>query len=373
MKRSTILCLIFLLFFSLGFRLRSGVSSGIPSKIYLYGTTLVRAVPGKEIAFYDISNPAVPKERNKIPITGNHDVAVESHYMYADNNHDLVIYDIADLAKPVPIDTIRAVFTTIPVFFEGPIMEPTVRSGSSGCHGGGCSSDEMVSAPATMNSGGQRGGGQAGSMSRFVIVGDYLYCVDYSSLKVFDISDPARPQYKSNTHIGREIETIFPYNGMLFIGSQTGMYILGMSDPEAPTELGEFTHARSCDPVVAEGNRAYVTLRSGAPCGDNGDQLDIVDVSDVRNPRLLKSYPLTGPYGLAVKDGTVIVCDGSGGVVILDVRDPNNVKKIGGIDLADAYDVIISGNMMIVTAEAGVYLYDITRIDKPTQFSRLQF
>jgi hypothetical protein len=369
MRRSTIICLFFLILFSFGFRLRTTSTSEETSRIYLYGSTLVRAVPGSEISIYDITNPSAPVKKSRISIEGNHDIAVQSHYMYIDNNYDLVIYDIANLARPVAIDTIHNVYATLPTFFTPVDMGVTeARSGSIGCNA--CAQSDVVSAPAVADG---RTMGQAGSATRFAIYGDYLYCIDGANLHVFDISEPARPQYKSNTGIGWNIETLFPYENKMFIGGTQGMYIYSIGDPELPTPLGEFNHARSCDPVVAEGKRAYVTLRSGSPCGDNGDQLDVIDISIISNPRLLKTVPLTGPYGLGVKDGNVVVCDGSGGLAIFDTHDANNVKKIGSITDITPHDVIIEGNLMIVTAESGVFLYDITDMGKPVLYNKMAF
>ena len=50
----------------------------------------------------------------------------------------------------------------------------------------------------------------------------------------------------------------------LFIGSQTGMFIYNLSNPDNPVQDGQFNHVRSCDPVIADEKYAYVTLRSGS-------------------------------------------------------------------------------------------------------------
>jgi hypothetical protein len=372
MRRSTIICLLFLLFFSFGFRLRTASTSDGTSRIYLYGSTLVRAVPGSEISIYDISNPAAPVKKSRIAIEGNNDIAVESHYMYVDNYYDMVIYDITDLAQPVALDTLHSVYSTLPSYWFPSEGVDVVQTGSTGCRS--CfESQDAVSAPAPASSGDRGTLGQAGSAARFAIDGNYLYCIDGSNLRVFDISEPARPQFKSNSPVGWNIETIFPYENKLFIGGARGMYIYSLSNPDLPSPLGEFEHARSCDPVVAEGNRAYVTLRSGSPCGDNGDQLDIIDISDINKPRLIKTVPMTEPYGLGVKNKNVVVCDGRNGIVILDANDENNVRKIGSIGDITPHDVIINGNVMIVTADSGVFLYDITNIASPTLYNKMVF
>ena len=80
--------------------------------------------------------------------------------------------------------------------------------------------------------------GAGGSTARFTIAGNYLYVVDNLSLKAFDISTNNSPVYKSKTEIGINIETIFPYQDKLFIGSSSTMYIYSLTDPSKPSLLG---------------------------------------------------------------------------------------------------------------------------------------
>jgi hypothetical protein len=80
------------------------------------------------------------------------------------------------------------------------------------------------------------GTGIGGSMSRFTIVGDYLYVVDNTNLDVFSLVNPTQPAEASTVNIGWGIETIFPYGDKLFIGSSSGMCFQSSSMP-APATL----------------------------------------------------------------------------------------------------------------------------------------
>src|SRR5690606_21363599 len=80
--------------------------------------------------------------------------------------------------------------------------------------------------------------------------------------------------------IGFDVETIFPYGEKLFIGSASAMYIYDISDPKNPARQGTVSHIRACDPVVADGNYAYVTLRNNnSGCGGSQNILNIYDIS----------------------------------------------------------------------------------------------
>jgi hypothetical protein len=99
-------------------------------------------------------------------------------------------------------------------------------------------------------------------------------------------------------NIGFGIETIYPYNQKLFIGSQTGMFLYSIANPAAPVKEGEVQHIRRCDPVVANDTAAFVTLRKGAACGGTTEGLFIYDASNLASPHLLNSISLPSPYGL---------------------------------------------------------------------------
>src|SRR5436190_4042203 len=76
--------------------------------------------------------------------------------------------------------------------------------------------------------------GAGGSTAKFTIAGNYLYVVDHTSLKSFDISNQANPVFKSKTEIGINIETIFSYQDKLFIGSSSSMYVYSLTNPAKP-------------------------------------------------------------------------------------------------------------------------------------------
>jgi hypothetical protein len=259
------------------------------------------------------------------------------------------------MRRPVAVDTIRNVFQLQQrvVAFDDMSTRSESRSARASTAGGG---------PST---------GKGGSLARFAVVGKHLYCIDQASLKVFDISRPRSPRYKNTMQVGWNIETLFASGRRLFIGGETGMYVYDIRKPEAPQYISQFTHARSCDPVVVEGNRAYVTLRGGSGCGGNRNVLDIIDISDIRNPRLLQSVPMSGPFGLTVRNHTVLVCDGQAGLVALNTRNPKAVRRVGEVTGIVPHDIILDGQRMIVTADNGFYLYQARNLASPKLSGKL--
>jgi hypothetical protein len=68
-------------------------------------------------------------------------------------------------------------------------------------------------------------------------------------------------------------------------------------------------------------NYAFVTLRSNDRCAGNANQLDVVDVSSLVHPELIKIYPMNSPTGFRKGWQPVIfICDGTEGVQSVMMR-----------------------------------------------------
>ncbi len=204
--------------------------------------------------------------------------------------------------------------------------------------------------------------GAGGSTARFTIAGNYLYTVDQAGLASFLITDPGNPVFKSKTDIGINIETIFAYQGKLFIGSSSSMYIFSLDDPAKPRLEGSATYQihMSCDPVVVKDQTAYATLRAEATCGWWGNSaLVVYDIHSFSAPVLKTTVALSSPFGLGVSGNALYVCEAENGLDIFDVSDPVSPVKRSVITGKTFYDVIPYGTILIAQVSNGLALYDI--------------
>jgi hypothetical protein len=224
--------------------------------------------------------------------------------------------------------------------------------------------------------------GQGGSMARFCILGDNLFTVDMTSLNMFNISNPKDPFFmeERTQKFPFGIETIFPMDSLLFIGSQTGMYIYHISQYGFLEYLSTTEHIRSCDPVVAQGDYAYVTLNSNnVGCGRTSNVLQIYDISDLTHPIQVKEvFGFSSPMGLGIDGNKLFVCDRGlkmYDVTVYDVIDEVSnshtdsiaIKQIADLytagiqDVFGAYDVIpVKGQngLLILVTSSGIYQLD---------------
>jgi len=199
--------------------------------------------------------------------------------------------------------------------------------------------------------------GQGGSLARFTLKGDYLYTVDDFDLNVFNVADTKDPVAVNKVPIGFAIETLFGYKDYLYIGSETGMFIYSLANPEFPEKLSSVQHFTACDPVIANDTHAFVTLHSNAVCGNDINVLEIYDVRNVTEPILLNSRNLTFPKGLGLYGNYLFVCDDE--IKVFDVSIPEESKLVTSIKRS-AFDVIIRNDLLIAIGESGLYQYSLS-------------
>jgi len=198
--------------------------------------------------------------------------------------------------------------------------------------------------------------GQAGSMTRFAIHNDNLYVVSNQSLVVYNISN-GEFEKQHETPIGSNIETIFARSPYLYIGSRDAMYIYSIAKAEEPAFIFAYAHIRSCDPVVVQNNRAYITMRNGNFCNEGNNALEILDISNPNNPELIANYPMQSPHGLGVRNNFLFLCEGENGFKVFDISDEKGIKLLKHISAFHAYDVLVQDDWIAVTGEDGIFQF----------------
>ncbi|HVZ97565.1 MAG TPA: hypothetical protein VG847_11860 [Chitinophagaceae bacterium] len=344
-----------------------------PGKMVLMGHYIFLNELDKGIHVLDNSNPSSPKNIRFIDIPGNVDLAIKGNTLYADLYTDLVVLDISDPLNVVKKSIISGVFPqryygaaylsadSAEIIYDWKRHDTTIMENCRDLRTiipGGVLYFASASTSVQNGSSMSNPVGITGSMSRFAIVNNHLYAVDDENLNVFDISTPGNPVYDGQSMVDYHVETIYPFKDKLFIGSNNGTFIYDVSSsPASPAKAGEFTHARQCDPVIADDEYAYITLHSGTTCLGYDNQLDIVKLNNLTDASLVKTYPLTSPQGLS-KDGSLLfICDGTDGLKVYDASDVQNLKLLKQFGNMETYDVITWNNVAIVIAQDGLYEY----------------
>lgn len=364
-----------------------------PGKIYFKDNLIFINEYLKGVHVIDNSSPSNPVNIGFIHIPGNVDIAVKCNTLYADSYIDLVAIDITSPSQAHELGRVQDIFpyqewqygqyvdpangivkewlaeeTTetymgdcdgywpsngggVPLFDNG--------GGVSSAFGGGVANDQS-SASSGSEKGAYPGIGIGGSMAKVTLYQDKLYAIINEGVQVFDVATCMAPTLGNQVFVGSGIETLFPYEDNLFVGSTNGMYVLDITDPALPTEDGFIGHWSSCDPVVVNENTAYVTLRNGTRCWGYTNQLEIIDVTNTTSPQLIKTYPMFNPHGLGIDNKTLFLCDGSAGLKVFDVTDPNNIDMTDEYSNINTFDVIPLAHLqvLVLIGSDGMYQYD---------------
>ena len=348
-----------------------------PGKIYIYQDYLLVNEPSKGIHILDNSNPANPINLSFIPIEGNVDLAVNDNILYADNYVDLLAFDISKISNIKLINRVKDVFTHMYRHDTGQIItfkDTVITTENPRWEMGGfwpMRSDMSFTGNLSAAS---KSYGTGGSMARFTLMDGHLFAVDESTMRVFDVQNAADPKFIKPIDLGWGIETIFPFQKKLFIGSNRGMHIYDASTPHSPTRMAVYEHVVACDPVVVNEEHAFVTLRSGNLCVNGVNELQVIDIKNPYDPKLKKAYPMLNPHGLGLAGDFLFVTEGKHGLKSFNVKDVMAIDKnqLEFLQNMKSVDLIPGPKSLIVIGPDGVCQYDYSTPSKLRKLSCIQ-
>ena len=361
---------------------RSSVEVTVPQtikeagKIYAYKDFIFISDANTGVHIIDNSNPQAPQAIKYLKVPGNEDVSVKDDFLYADSATDLVVFDLSDINNITLVERLEDVFDiydyNIPVeaqvvdfdkfdFENDIIVGWTLKTERRKKQDENILID-VVFDGAVLNSS-ESVTGTGGSLARFQIVDNYLYAVGSNQMAIFNIQNLAEPTLANTQYAGWNIETMFQAEGFLYLGSTNGMYIYNLTNPSLPEFVSELSHWEGCDPVIVDGDYAYLTLRGGNICGQLESVLEVIDISDKANPTLIKQYNLDNPYGLGIKGNMLFVCDGTSGLKLFDKADPLNITMIKVFENIESKDVIPLENTLLLIGNNTLYQYEYLEND----------
>jgi hypothetical protein len=337
-------------------------------KIFVYGQYVLISEPNKGIHFIDNRNPEKPKNIGFLEVFGNIDIALKNNLLYVDSYQDLLCFDLSDITQPKKISIQKGIFKnrfvhtnptadSIAIAYKTKEITQTVKCGEIYPR---CATNDMGMLPngSAANAASPSSPNKAGSMAAFLVVGDYLYTVETNKLHVFSLVGSQTAQIVNSIDLGWGVETIFASEGKLFLGTMNGMRIFSLQNPQNPTFLGEYSHPIACDPVVVKGNTAFITTRSGNICGNAANQLDVVDIANPRQPRLLRTYPMLNPHGLAIEGNKLFICEGKYGFKQFDASSSFDIRQEKFIQNIDSFDIITLPQSFLLIGQDGLYQYN---------------
>ena len=360
-----------------------------PGKICLYGNYIFINELNEGIHVIDNTDPSSPRNVAFIEIMGNIDIAAKDGILYADNLVDLLLFDITNPETPVLKNRMEGAFDGVlpatnndypvanKINFDGRVVVGWTQEMITEDVEYYYPRYDYVSSADKASSWGTNAvqprsqiTGVNGSMSRFAIAGEYLYAIyignfqpTYSSyyghtgfLKVFNIENK-QINHVNSINVSTEVETLFAYKDHLFLGMSNGMNIYSIENPTMPNYVSATWHFWGCDPVVVNDDYAYLTVRSTNVCGQNGNLLQVIDIRDITQPKVVSQYAMKEPYGLGIDDNKLFVCDN--GLKVFDATNPPMVGNRPLFATTDfmGFDLIPYNGLLLVIGVDGLYQY----------------
>lgn len=340
----------------------------------------------------DVSNPRHPRLTGFSPTGGIfEDPAAGNGFVFAGDNKRLWVHDVRNPRDPVLAYTLGGVATVFDFELSGDLLA-VADQGTFTLRLFDVSHPEP---PGLINQLDSLVAGVGG-----LIVGDRAYL---RSRRIVDLSQPGRPRLMGCLPEGvpRAVQGYLAYtsNGAEFA-------IWDTKNPQRAVRLGEFTAPGRISDFAVAGSTAYIGLyedgrvllvdvskpsmprvmsvvpsvtRGGNPqslsvTGHNLVYLDlgstqrlgqIVDVENPAAPRLLgqfafNSRQLAGPGQMVARGSFIYAADGSRGLQILDMSEPNTPVLVASLPKIGASLLRLAGDTVFVFGEIGHFVVDIS-------------
>jgi len=356
-------------------------------KLFIGENYILIGENGKGIHVLDNTNPSNPVNIGFIQLPFTKEFYVDNDKIYAESQYDFIKIDLSDMYSPVLIDRVEFAFAEAIENESGLALvgfnyETVTRSFKTDSEEAQELEDSyylyydynnsLIPAASVPTSFVGSGREIKGTLNKITVYNNHVYVVSDSKLHYFQNSTSDMMLLGSMTYTSG-METVYSEGNHLFIGTQSSMIVVDVSNPANPVEASTYWHPNSCDPVLPVGNIAYLTLRTADFTGCSGDEntLDILDITDINNPEEINTIPMTSPYGMTMINNQLYVGEGVNGMTIFDATDPANLVLIETNTSIVAYDIIehpTIPNRILTTSDFGLSQYEVNASTMETVF-----
>ena len=350
-----------------------------PGKIYVGSTFILLGEENAGIHLINNTDIDNPQFAAFIHIPGNKEFFVKGNTLYAESYYDLLKIDISDPQNAQLLARAENVFQETLTNDKGEALLgftfeeiQTEISQDSDLYQD-IMEDQMVyydfarqiiPLSALPSSFAGNSSEQFGTVNRITSLNDYVYIINANKMAVVDDSNGEFTQVATNNTITFPdfMETIFPYENHLFVGSRSSMNIYDASNPVQPVEVFEFEHATSCDPVLPSEGVVYVTLRTAdfSPCPGDINALLVLDIEDLASTKQLEEISMQSPFGMSIIGEKLFIGEGDNGLSVFDISNKQAPQLLRHEADIPAYDIIAhpnNPNVLLIAGEDGLSQY----------------
>ena len=207
------------------------------------------------------------------------------------------------------------------------------------------------------------------------LVGNHAWVTGVGGLVVFDISDPNNPKILERYNPTVDSNPFGPryYHSAIGVGIA---YTSGRLDGITVINItnlnfifGVSVHKEegvSYEGLYLDANRLYACRH------EKGFEIFELAGDSIFSISVFEN--LTNAWSVVVEEGIAYVADGSGGLKILNVSDPNNVSEFSAIPTSGtARDVnVVNGIAYVAVGSQGLDIFDVTNPENPIFLSNYQ-
>jgi hypothetical protein len=188
-----------------------------------------------------------------------------------------------------------------------------------------------------------------------------------SVLRVFDRPEEGAPSLQASVNANAVIMDLAVRDALVFAalarGSSGALWIVDVSEPSAPTEVGRVLIEDAAFGLHVEDGLAYVAAESAG--------LLLVDTSDPSGASIVGSLSGIGrARGVAVHGGYAFVATDDSGMAVVNVERPDAPLLVAQLPhqrgMGSAQDIVTDGSAAYLAAtETGVAVVDVRRPSSP--------
>lgn len=362
-------------------------------KVFISNELLLVGEEGEGIHIFDNSNPQSPVAKSFMNIPGNREFYVEGDYLYAESLYDMLKIDLSDPSQPQLVTRIENAIgddsqnsrgESLIGFELETVTEKVSKNSDIYEHIYNGDSylyydyeENLIPPSAVPSSFAGNSSSQIGTVNRIAYLNEYLYVIGKSKLTIYEDGEDFTQVYDS--YFGANMETIYPLGDRLFVGTNNSVDIYNISDPANPEYESGFWHATSCDPVFPiDENTAYATLRTGefATCPGDVNALVVLDISRFGSVEEVQEVEMLSPYGLTAIGDKLYVGEGANGLKIFDNSNNRELELIKWDQSVKAYDVLAHptlSHILLIAGPDGLSQYQIGQSSELQLLSRIDY
>ena len=208
-----------------------------------------------------------------------------------------------------------------------------------------------------------RGVNNGGSAEGLVVSGHYVYLANYTDgLRVYDISNPTNAVNISHINNGGLAWNVALASNVLYLANGSdGVRVYDVSNPTNITNIGHTNNGGTAYNIAVSGNRAFLASSDGLRTYDISAPTNVVNLGHT-NDGIANGVAVSGNYAFVLHEAT-------SGLVIYDVSDPANPRKIGQVAGAGTYPffhgVVVSNAFVYTTLNHGLHIFDVSDPSNP--------